>query len=118
MDLLDRQSMFVYESLNLTLELLNIQSGRLHWLGCGVTFKERFRQIVWLHCGESDTYTRIGKIPEHETHWLRSFLEPGYGYKSDVKRDIDQDLIPSLFVALCEVARKFIVTPTNGASNG
>jgi hypothetical protein len=118
MDLIERRAEFVYEGARLAAKAANAPIVPVSWAEREEPFRKQFLEVIERQCGENRS-----KSPE-ELHgsWMQAYIEMGwkYGEKYDRENKIHPDLVPyaelgqlerdkdSVFVALCEIARKWI----------
>ena len=117
-NLLRRRSKFVYEGARLAALAANAPIIPAHWIEREMAFRQQFREVIERQCGPQRSMS-----PE-ELHgsWMQAYFGMGwvYGDTYDKEKRIHPDLVPyaqlgqlerdkdAVFVALCEIARRFI----------
>lgn len=113
-----RRAEFVYNAARLAAIGSNAPVVPSEWKDREDSFKEQFLKIIEIQCGE----LRSTSPEELHGSWMQSYHTMGwvYGEKYDRERKIHPDLVPyaqlgqlekdkdSVFIALCEIARKYI----------
>ncbi len=120
----ERRAEFVYNGARLAAIAAKAPIVPIQWLGREAAFKAQFLEVIERQCGEQRS-----KSPE-ELHgsWMQAYLTMGwvYGDVYDREKRIHPDLVPyallgqlerdkdAVFVALCEISRKFIYASVDG----
>jgi len=116
--LIERKAEFVYEAARLAASFAYAPIIPVPWSEREQEFKEQFLKVIERQCGEHHSHS-----PE-ELHgsWMQAYFAMGwvYGEKYDREKKVHPDLVPyrqlnqleqdkdAVFVALCEIARKWI----------
>ena len=117
-DLTLRRAFFVYEAARLAAQAANAPIVPAHWADREEPFRVQFLEVIERQCGEYRS-----RSPE-ELHggWMQAYIEMGWVYGPEYSREnkTHPDLVPyadlnqleqdkdSVFVALCEIARRWI----------
>ena len=114
----ERRAEFVYEGARLAAIAANAPVIPDIWTERENPFKDQFTQVIERQCGEQ----RSNSPDELHGSWMQSYYAMGwvYGEKYDREKKIHPDLAPysqlgqlekdkdSVFIALCEIARRWI----------
>lgn len=118
----ERRAEFVYDAARLAAIAAGAPIIPAIWGEREAPFKKQFVEVIDRQCGEN----RSDSPQELHGSWMQSYLSMGwiYGEKYDRERKIHPDLVPynklgqlerdkdAVFVALCEIARRFIYEDT------
>ena len=117
-NLTERRARFVYEGARLAAIAANAPIVPVSWEEREEPFKEQFLEVIERQCGEQ----RSNSPEELHGSWMQSYITMGWKYGEEYSREnkTHPDLVPynqlgqlerdkdSVFVALCEIARKWI----------
>ncbi len=126
MTLIERRAKFVYEAARMAAQAANAPIVPDTWDERETVFQHQFLRIIERQCGEQRSYS-----PE-ELHgsWMQAYFDMGwvYGWPYDRENKMHPDLVPyaelgkleqdkdAVFIALCEIARRWIREPDAGLS--
>ena|SRR3990167_8138374 len=118
-DIIERRSRFVYDAARLVAQAVNAPIIPVPWDEREEPFRAQFLQVIERQCSEQRS-----RSPE-ELHgsWMQAYFAMGWIYGTEYSREkkIHPDLVPyadlgqlerdkdSVFVALCEIARQWIL---------
>ena len=119
MNLLRAQAIFVYEAARLQAMLVGAPVVPEPWNERDEAFQHQFVEIIERQMGE----TRSGSPEELHGGWVQAYIDMGwtYGPVRDAEAKTHPDMVPfdqlepreqakdAVFIALCEIARKWIV---------
>jgi hypothetical protein len=119
MKLNERRAKFVYDAARLAAEAAEAPIVPVPWDEREQDFRDQFIKVIERQCGEQ----RSSSPEELHGSWMQSYLSMGwtYGEVYDREKRIHPDLVPynqlgqlerdkdAVFVALCEIARQFIL---------
>lgn len=114
----ERRAIFVYESARLAAIAARAPIVPVPWVEREVEFRSQFIEVIKRQCSDS----RSNSPEELHGSWMQSYITMGwvYGKKYNREKRIHPDLVPykklnqlerdkdAIFVALCEIARKYI----------
>lgn len=116
--LVERRARFIYEGARLAAKAASAPIIPAPWDEREQPFKDQFLEVIDRQCGEQRSHS-----PE-ELHgsWMQAYIDMGwkYGEKYNAQKMTHPDMVPyaqlnqlekdkdSVFVALCEIARKWI----------
>lgn len=114
----ERRAIFVYESARLAAIAARAPIVPAPWAEREVEFRTQFIEVIKRQCSN----LRSNSPEELHGSWMQSYITMGwvYGEKYDREKRIHPDLVPykklnqleqdkdAIFVALCEIARKYI----------
>ena len=117
-ELLDRQSVFVYEGARLAAMAAEAPIIPVPWAEREEPFQTQFREVIERQCGPQ----RSTSPEELHGSWVQAYLDMGWVYGEDynLTLKIHPDLVPyaelgqlerdkdAVFVALCEIARQWV----------
>jgi len=118
MSLTERRAKFVYDGARLAAEAANAPIIPVIWDEREESFRKQFLDVIERQCGEQ----RSSSPQELHGSWMQSYLSMGwvYGPEHSPSEKAHPDLVPyadlgqlerdkdAVFVALCEIARKWI----------
>lgn len=118
MALTERRAEFVYNGARIAAIASKAPIVPVPWSEREKEFKDQFLKVIERQCGEQ----RSGSPEELHGSWMQAYFAMGwvYGEKYDRENKIHPDLVPyvdlnqleqdkdAVFVALCEIARKWI----------
>ncbi len=126
MTLIERRAKFVYEAARIAAMAAKAPIVPDTWDEREPEFRHQFIGVIDRQCGEQRSYS-----PE-ELHgsWMQSYFAMGwvYGETYDRAKKIHPDLVPyaelgkleqdkdAVFIALCDIARRWICEPDAGLS--
>ena len=117
-DLIERQSVFVYEGARLAAIAAEAPIIPACWDKREKPFKAQFREVIERQCGPQ----RSTSPEDLHSSWVQAYLAMGWKYGEEYSKEnkIHPDLVPyaeleqreqdkdAVFVALCEIARQWI----------
>lgn len=117
-NLTERRAKFVYEAARIAAIAVNASVVPDPWDKREDAFRKQFLQVIDRQCGPE----RSASPEELHGTWMDAYLKMGwtYGGKYDREKRVHPDLVPyaelgqlerdkdDVFVALCEIARKYI----------
>ena len=117
-NLTEHRARCVYEGARLAAIAANAPIVPVSWEEREEPFKEQFLEVIERQCGEQ----RSNSPEELHGSWMQSYITMGWKYGEEYSREnkTHPDLVPynqlgqlerdkdSVFVALCEIARKWI----------
>lgn len=117
--LIERRAIFVYEVARMQAEAVNAPIVPEPWSKRDEAFRTQFLTVIEMMCGPD----RKSDPEELHNDWWRKYEEMGwvYGENRDPKKKTHPDMVPfselgweernkdAVFVALCEIARQWIV---------
>jgi hypothetical protein len=128
MTLTERRAEFVYEGARIAAKAAQAPIIPVRWSEREQPFRDQFLKVIERQCGEQRS-----KSPE-ELHgsWMQAYFEMGwvYGEAYDRENKIHPDLVPyadlgqlerdkdAVFVALCEIARQWILEQAKEVEEG
>lgn len=115
---IERRAIFVYESARLAAIAAKAPIVPVPWIEREIKFRNQFIEVIKRQCSDS----RSNSLEELHGSWMQSYITMGwvYGKKYNREKRIHPDLVPykqlnqlerdkdAIFVALCEIARKYI----------
>ena len=118
MSINERRACFVYNAARLAAEASGAPIVPVPWKEREQAFREQFLEVIERQCGEN----RSNSPEELHGSWMQAYIEMGwiYGEEYDRAKKIHPDLVPyaklgqlerdkdAVFVALCEIARRWI----------
>ena len=122
-ELIERQAEFVYNAARLVAIAAEAPIVPVQWSEREQDFRDQFVKVIERQCGEQ----RSNSPEELHGSWMQAYFAMGwiYGEKYDREKRIHPDLVPyaqlgqlerdkdAVFVALCEIVRKWIYTVGN-----
>ena len=122
--LLEHRAKFVYDAARLAAQAADAPIIPVTWDEREESFKAQFRKVIERQCGEQ----RSCSPEELHGSWMQAYFAMGWVYGPTYSREnkIHPDLVPyanlgqlerdkdTVFVALCEIARQWIYSPTCG----
>lgn len=122
----DRRAIFVYEGARLQAAAVNAPVVPEPWPARDDAFRRQFLDVIEMMCGPE----RFTDAEKAHNSWWRTYEEMGwtYGPKRDPIAKTHPDMVPfaklewserikdAVFIALCEMARKWIVDEDPGDS--
>lgn len=121
-ELIEQRAKFVYEAARLAMQAANTPIIPVPWDGREEPFKAQFLKAIEQQCGEQRSHS-----PEqHHVNWMQVYFAMGWvhGVEYNREKKTHPDLVPyaelgqlerdkdAVFVALCEIARKWIYDNT------
>ena len=117
-DLIERRARFVYEGARIAADAAGAPIVPIEWDDREDDFKAQFLAVIERQCGEQ----RSTSPEELHGSWMQAYLGMGWVYGDTYNREkrVHPDLVPyaalgqlerdkdAVFVALCEIARKWI----------
>lgn len=118
MTLTERRAKFVYDAARLAAEAAGAPIVPVPWVEREAPFRQQFLEVIERQCGEH----RSTSPEELHGSWVQAYLAMGwtYGERYDREGKRHPDLVPyaslgkleqdkdAVFVALCEIARKWV----------
>ncbi len=118
MDLTERRAEFVYNSARLAAIAANAPVIPDPWEKREQAFKVQFLEVIERQCGDF----RSSSPEELHGSWMQAYIDMGWFYGEEYSRELKThpDMVPyiqlgqleqdkdSVFVALCEIARRWI----------
>jgi len=118
MTLIERRARFVYEGARIAAQAANAPIVPVSWDEREDAFKTQFLEVIERQCGPQ----RSTSPEELHGSWMQAYLTMGwvYGKTYDQEHRIHPDLVPyarlgqlerdkdAVFIALCEIARRWI----------
>jgi hypothetical protein len=122
MTLTERRAEFVYNAVRLAAQAAQAPIVPVPWAEQEQKFREQFMAVIDRQCGPQ----RFSSPEELHGKWMQAYLTMGwtYGEKYDRERKTHPDLVPyaeleqlerdkdTMFIALCDIARKWIYDGT------
>jgi len=127
-NLTELRAEFVYNAARLQAIATQAPIVPVEWKDRESPFKEQFLKVIERQCGEYSELQRSKSPEELHGSWMQAYFNMGwvYGEKYDREKRIHPDLVPfallpreerdkdAVFIALCEIARQWILLPAGG----